>query len=166
MPRALKALLPVALTLLGSGCGQPTEIVVQLQLAGAAPPIIRVELRRSTPFPAPAPLTPLYVNASLGLHGSLDLDVTPQGGSTLLSLLPTKDGPLDLNIAVSVPEGGHAVTPSTPQAMMFVDGKSQTVTFSIEEVIPDMAMPPAKDGGARDGGNRDGGPSDAAAPKG
>src|SRR4051794_19959383 len=94
---SLLVFLPALATV--ADCGKQTELVVELTAdEGSVPPAINIKLHRSTPF-ADNPTTPAFVVSSL--NGSdLDFQVTPQGSSTVISLLPPKSGAMDVRISV------------------------------------------------------------------
>ena len=144
---SLLFILPALATV--AGCGKQTEVLVQLLVDGATQPSeITVRLHRSTPF-GENPVTPPFVVPSLD-GADLVLAVTPQGTSTMISLLPPKEGAMDVRVGVTVP-AGWAVDPAASVATYFEVGLSKEVPFHISMPPVDMAVP-AKDGAAKDAG--------------
>jgi hypothetical protein len=138
----------LAALLLAAGCRKATEVVLRLEAASGTPSVITVRLQRSKPFNDNPMGTPGFVVAQLN-GADLELLVTPQGSSTVLSLLPAKGAPADLRVAVSA--AGFKVEPADPQETAFVEGESRELRFTLDELprppdlwgVRDLASPPA-----------------------
>lgn len=127
------------LTLLCAGCKTPTEIVLRIDTVDGTPDKILCRLHRSVPFNT-NPQTPGFVVAVLD-GADLELQVTPQGAQTTISLLPSPSGPNDLRVAVTARQ--FKTDPPDPQETTFTEGAAKELRFRLTYVPPpppDMAV--------------------------